>query len=59
MRNFSTWLLVLFMVIFWIIRMIVAVTYEMGMDFVVIEPFIQNMEIILFFVVFLLFSVLA
>ena len=52
MRNFSTWLLVLFMVIFWIIRMIVAVTYEMGMDFGGIEPINQTMEIILLFVVF-------
>lgn len=51
MKNFSTWLLVMFMIMFWIFRIIVAVTYELGADFGGIEPFNQTMEIILLFVV--------
>lgn len=51
MKNFSTWLLVMFMVMFWIFRIIVAVAYELGADFGGIEPFNQTMEIILLFVV--------
>lgn len=51
MKNFSTWLLVMFMAMFWAFRIIVAVTYELGADFGGIEPFNQAMEIILLFVV--------
>lgn len=51
MKNFSTWLLVMFMIMFWVFRIIVAVTYELGADFGGIEPFNQTMEIILLFVV--------
>ena len=53
MKNFSTWLLVMFMGMFWILRVIVAVTYEMKIDFGGLEPFNQTMEIILLFVVLL------
>lgn len=51
MKNFSTWMLVMFMAMFWILRIIVAFTYEMGGSFGGIEPFNQTMEIILLFVV--------
>lgn len=51
MKNFSTWMLVMFMAMFWAFRIIVAVTYELGADFGGIEPFNQAMEIILLFVV--------
>lgn len=51
MKNFSTWMLVMFMIMFWVFRIIVAVTYELGADFGGIEPFNQTMEIILLFVV--------
>jgi hypothetical protein len=51
MKNFSTWMLVMFMAMFWGFRIIVAVTYELGADFGGIEPFNQTMEIILLFVV--------
>lgn len=51
MKNFSTWMLVMFMAMFWILRIIVAVTYEMGGSLGGIEPFNQSMEIILLFVV--------
>ncbi len=51
MKNFSTWILVMFMVMFWIFRIVVAFTYELGIEFGGIEPFNQTMEIILLFVV--------
>lgn len=51
MKNFSTWMLVMFMIMFWLLRIMVAFTYELGIDFGGIEPFNQTMEIILLFVV--------
>lgn len=51
MKNFSTWMLVMFMAMFWVFRIIVAFTYEIGIDFGGIEPFNQTMEIILLFLV--------
>lgn len=51
MKNFSTWMLVMFMALFWIFRIAVAITYELGADFGGIEPFNQAIEIILLFVV--------
>ncbi len=51
MKNFSTWMLVMFAVMFWLLRIIIAVTYELGIDFGGIVPFNQTMEIILLFVV--------
>ncbi len=51
MKNFSTWMLVMFMAMFWVFRIAVAVTYELGANFGGIEPFNQTLEIILLFVV--------
>ena len=51
MRNFSTWLLVMFMIMFWAFRAIVAVAAEFGMDFAGFHPLNNQMEIILLFVV--------
>ncbi len=53
MKNFSTWMLVMFMAMFWILRIIIAFTYELGGNFGGIEPINQTMEIILLFVVLL------
>ena len=53
MKNFSTWMLVIFMAMFWLLRVVVAFTYEMGIEFGGIEPINQTMEIILLFVVLL------
>lgn len=52
MKNFSTLILVMFMGMFWVLRIIIAFTYEIGADFGGIVPFNQAMEIILLFVVF-------
>lgn len=51
MRNFSTWMLVMFMVMFWVFRVIVAVMPEFGTTLGGIAPLNQNLEIILSFVV--------
>ena len=51
MKNFSTWMLVMFMAMFWLLRIVVAVTHEMGGDFGGMQPINQTMEIILLFVV--------
>lgn len=51
MKNFSTWMLVMFMVMFWVFRVIVAVMPEFGTTLGGITPLNQNLEIILSFVV--------
>lgn len=52
MKNFSTWLLILFMGMFWVFRIIVALMSEISTDFP-FTPLNQQMEIILLFVVLL------
>ncbi len=52
MKNFSTWLLACFVVMYWVFRIIVALMAQMKQDFVV-APFDETMEIILLFVVLL------
>lgn len=51
MKNFSTWMLVMFAGLFWILRIAVAVSYEMGTDIAGITPLNQGMEIALIFIV--------
>lgn len=52
MKNFSTWILILFMGMFWVFRIIVALMSEISTDFP-FTPLNQQMEIILLFVVLL------
>lgn len=49
MKNFSTWMLVIFMIMFWVFRIIVAVSAQMNLDFGIV-PLNEQMEIILLFV---------
>lgn len=51
MKNFSTWLLVMFMAMFWAFRLVVAVLPEFGIDFGGIVPLNSSLEIIILFVV--------
>ena len=51
MKNFSTWILVMFMIMFWISRIFVALAAQLHWDFGGIVPLNQNMEVILLFVV--------
>ena len=49
MKNLSTWLLISFMGAFWIFRIVIALLYQLAIEFPII-PFNLNMEIILLFV---------
>lgn len=51
MKNFSTYLLVMFMIMFWVFRIIVAFTFSMAWDFV-LKPLDMNFEVVLLFVAF-------
>lgn len=51
MKNFSTWMLVMFMILFWILRIVIALSYELKWNFAGLVPLNQNMEVILLFVV--------
>lgn len=53
MKNLSTWLLVMFMVMFWAFRIVVAFTSQYKMDFGGITAMNMNIEVILLFVVLL------
>lgn len=51
MKNFSTWLLACFMVMFWAFRAIVTLMAELHQDFGGIVPLNKTLEIILLFLV--------
>ena len=51
MKNFSTWILVMFMVMLWILRIIVAISAQFNWDIAGMVPLNQQMEIVLLFVV--------
>lgn len=58
MKKFSTYLLVMFMALFWILRIIITVMAQLGKDFMGIIPINETFEIILLFA-FLLCAVLV
>lgn len=58
MKKFSTYLLVMFMVLFWILRIIITVSAQFGGDFMGVTPIDNNFEIILLFA-FLLCAILV
>lgn len=51
MKNFSTWMIVLFVIMFWAFRIVIAVAGEMNWDLGGLKPLNQQMEILLLFVV--------
>ncbi len=51
MKKFSTWMLVMFIVMFWIFRVLVAISAELNWDLGALKPLNQQIEIILLFVV--------
>lgn len=53
MANFSTWLLAIFMVMFWLFRAIVALCTQFSIDFLGIVAYDFNMEVIIAFVTLL------
>lgn len=50
MKNLSSWLITIFVMMYWLFRVIVAITGSMNMDFIV-SPINTNIEIALLFVV--------
>ena len=58
MKKFSTYLLVMFMVLFWILRIIITVSAQFGSNFMGVTPIDDNFEIILLFA-FLLCAILV
>ena len=57
MKNFSTWLLACFMVMFWAFRAIVTLMAELHQDFGGIVPLNKTLEIILLFVVLVSYGI--
>lgn len=57
MKKFSTYLLVMFGIMFWILRIIITVSSELGKDFMGIVPINTTFEIVLLFA-FLLCAIL-
>ena len=51
MKKFSTWMLVMFIVMFWIFRVLIAISAELNWDMGALKPLNQQIEIILLFVV--------
>lgn len=49
MKKFSTYLLVMFMIIFWIVRIIVTLSAQFGKDFIGMVPMNETFEIAILF----------
>lgn len=49
MKKLSTYLLVMFMVMYWVLRIIIALSAELGKDFIGITPINSTFEIALLF----------
>ncbi len=58
MQKFSTWMVLSLDVMFWILRIIAALTNTMAIDFM-IKPIDMNMEIIMIFVALVSFVLIA
>lgn len=58
MKNFSTWMIVMLAVIFWIFRVVVAVTASMAFEFMA-TPMDLTVEIVLLFVTLLSFILIV
>ena len=49
MKKFSTYLLVMFMIVFWILRIIITLSSQMGGDFLGVVPMNEAIEILILF----------
>lgn len=58
MQKFSTWMILSLDVIFWLLRIVSAYTYAMGIDFM-LQPTDMNLEITMIFVALLAFILIA
>ena len=58
MKKFSTWMILLLAIIFWLLRIIATYTNKMGIGFMV-QPLDQNTEIFLIFIALLAFILIV
>ena len=58
MQKFSTWMILLLDIIFWMLRIVATYTYTMGIEFM-IKPMNVNLEIFLIFMALLVFILVA
>ena len=58
MQKFSTWMILLLDIIFWLLRIVATYTYTMGIEFM-IKPMNVNLEIFLIFMALLVFILVA
>ena len=49
MKKFSTYLLVMFMIVFWILRIIITLSGQLGKDFMGMVPMNNTLEIVILF----------
>ena len=49
MKKFSTYLLVMFMIVFWILRIIITLASQLGKSFMGIVPMNETFEIVILF----------
>ena len=49
MKKFSTYLIVMFMIVFWILRIIVTMSSQLGKDFMGMVPMNETFEIVILF----------
>ena len=59
MKKFSTYLLVMFMIVFWVIRIIVTLMSELGKDFMGMVPMNETFEIAILFATLLCLVLIA
>lgn len=51
MKKFSTWMLMMFIIMFWMLRVLITISAELNWDMGHLRPLNQQIEIILLFVV--------
>ena len=59
MKKFSTYLLVMFMIVFWIVRIIVTLASQLGKDFMGMTPMNEAFEIAILFATLLCIVLIA
>lgn len=59
MKKFSTYLLVMFMIVFWILRIIITLAAQLGKDFMGVVPTNQTFEIVILFATLLCLILVA
>ena len=59
MKNFSTWLIVIFMIMFFVLRTVICVCEQMGVDLLGIVSYNLNLEITILFLTILCIALVA